>query len=122
MNETTESDGEGDSAAIDAVATDVTRTMESLPQLSDVPDEETIERPLRMIDIPRRDIRGVAMGATFGTGGKALKEFLDGVEQDVDFRKAEKGTSVTIGTATIRGDGTFVGYDVNEQYLKPSLR
>lgn len=122
MNEITDSDAEDDSTTVDVVAEDVSRTMGALPQLSDVPDEETIEREIRLYDFPRRETRGVALGATFGIHPDALADFVDDVEQDVDLRKAEKGTSVTIGTATIRGDGTFVGYDVDEQYLKPSLR
>ena len=103
---------------------DVAGVMSDLPALSDMDDDETVKRKVNWFDHPRReDTAGWSLGAVFGIDSEVWNEYVEEhFGPVVDRRKLKSGTSTTVGTLTVRGDGEIVGHEVLPEYLKPSER
>lgn len=95
-------------------------TIASIPSTSEFDDDEEIKLRLSIFCDRRGKRKGVATQAIYGEGPKVARWVDEEIEPLVDMRKAQKGSTITIGSVTITGDGEVTDFDVDDEYLKPS--
>lgn len=102
------------------LAKDVMNSMGAVPSLTDVEDDTTITRTLKLMRYDRRDIRGVGFSAVWGLDPDVTDKVCSHAETVVDLRKAKNDQTIPVGSVTIRGDGTITDITIEDEYRSPS--
>lgn len=116
----------------DDLVNDIANTIGDAPSPNNLEKGETVRLKIGYLKSNRRDAEGVTISFHFGDGStETYEKVVDIVESRLDKRKFrvskdqpryKQTKSWDVGWVDIDTNGNVVEYEIDNQYLKPSLK